>query len=183
MAEPRTITGLLQAYAAGDGNALREVWDHVKDELQAIASGKRARAADPRAMESTVLVHEAYIQLFGKRPIRFENRKHFYCYAAKVMVHLLMDERKKRKPTQLPSGIDPVFKMDPAELLAMYDCLERLDRMSERAAHVVRFRFFANRTVAETAEYLDVSTRTVESDWKTGRAWLHRCMKDGSTLE
>ena len=98
--EPRTVTRLLQAYANGDGSVLRDLWDLVQKELRAIARGKRAREGDPGAIEDTVLVHEAFIQLFGKRPIGFENRKHLYRYAAKVAA--MNEGRPKKTGSQEP---------------------------------------------------------------------------------
>jgi RNA polymerase sigma factor (TIGR02999 family) len=178
---PGSITILLDAVARGDRGALDELWDRVQDELRAIADGKRAREQRGDAMSPSVLVNEAFLRLFGGKPVRFESRKHFFCYAAKVMTNLLIDDGRKRKPLVPIDRVSAIYNMPPEELRALRECLDRLEAIRPRAAHVVRLRFISDRTVQETAQYLGKSDRTVEGDWQFARAWLHRCIHKGDT--
>ena len=179
--EPRSITRLLNGVGQGRRHALSELWNGVLDELRLIARGKLATGRSDEAMESTDLVNETYLRLFGRAPIEFKNRKHFYCYAAKVMTHLLIDNGRVRRRHLSLEDASRVFSLPPDNLADLNECLERLEAINPRWADVVRLRFFTRRTVEQTAEYLEVSTRTVEDDWSFARTWLHRCLKKGDT--
>ena len=176
---PGSITELLEAAEAGNQKTLLQLWERVEGGLQDIADGKIRRERDPRAMEAIDLVNEAFVRLFGKRQVHFENRKHFYCYAAKVMVNLLIDDANRRESHLGMSKIAEYFKMPPREFSALKECVGHLEKINARAADVVRMRFFSDRTVEQTADYLEISTRTVESDFQFARAWLHRCLRLG----
>ena len=179
--DPRSITRLLNGVGQGRRDALNELWKSVQDELRLVARGKLTHERNPEAMESTELVNETYIRLFGRAPIEFKNRKHFYCYAAKVMTHLLIDSARVRHKHLSLEDASRVFNMTPDNFAGLNDCLERLEGMNPRWADVVRLRFFTRRTVEQTAQYLEVSTRTVDDDWSFARTWLHRCLKQGDT--
>ena len=179
--EPRSITRLLNGVSRGRRDALNELWKGVQAELRLVARGKLVHGRNPEEMESTELVNETYIRLFGRAPIEFKNRKHFYCYAAKVMTHLLIDNARVRRKHLSLEDASRVFSMTPDDFGGLNECLERLEGINQRWADVVRLRFFTRRTVEETAEYLEVSTRTVEDDWSFARTWLHRCLKKGDS--
>lgn len=178
---PRSITRLLDQVGHGDHAALLELWDRVAGSLRDIADGKLRRERDARAMESTVLVHEAFIRLFGKRQVPFKNRKHFYCFAAKIMVHLLIDDANRRKSHLGLSRIPDVFNMPSGKFVALKECVELLEKINARVADVVRMRFFGQLTVEQTADYLEIAPRTVDNDFQFARAWLRRCLRKGDT--
>ncbi len=178
---PRSITTLLESLPGGDRGALAELWDRVQEELRVIAEGKLRRERRPRPMDTTDLVHETFVRVFGKKPADLQNRKHFYCYAAKVMHHILIDDYRKRGPGPPPADATPPFDMPSTTFFGLTECLEKLERVNERWAAVVRLRYLTRRSVRETADYLGVKDRTVESDWQVARAWLHRCVSKGDS--
>lgn len=174
---PKTITSLLDAVAGGDRDAIHLLWALVQEELRAIAGGKRAHERDPRAMESTALVHETFLRLFGREPRRFEDRTHFYRYAAKIMEHLLVDDAGRRKPHATLADAAAVLDVPAEELGSLSSALDELEGVNTRAADVVRLRFFAGRSEQEAADALGVARRTVQLDWTMARAWLHRRLR------
>ena len=130
------------------------------------------------------LVHEAYLRLLGKRDNEWPNRRYFFAAAGKAMWRIRCEWARLRKgPRQkepLHSGAAAV-EYDLAELLAIGEALEKLERIEARKADVVRLRYYCGLSVDETAEALGVSPRTVDSDWHFARSWLHRELKHGDT--
>jgi len=97
------------------------------------------------------------------------------------MTHLLIDNARVRRRHLSLEDASRVFSLPPDNFAGLNECLERLERINPRWADVVRLRFFTRRTVEQTAEYLEVSTRTVQDDWSFARTWLHRCLSTGDT--
>ena len=180
------VTRLLGALGH-DGAAEARLLPLVYDELRRLAHRQRARAAG-ETLNTTALVHEAFLKLAGHGP--WENRRHFFCVAARAMRHVLVDYARARQAARrdvrqtarlddaLPFLADaPLFgEHRDEEVLALHDALTRLAALDERMGQVVELRYFAGFSVDETAEALALSPATVKREWATARAWLHRAM-------
>lgn len=161
----------------------------VYDELRALAYRQMADEAGPRTLQPTALVHEAYLRLLAGGDGTFENRRHFFFAAARIMRQIRVDDARKRKRLKRGGGDkagglkeDPaVFDDDPAEILAVDEALQRLEAIEPRKAEVVKLRYFAGLSIEECAETLGVSPRSVDNDWYYAKAWLHRELSKGDT--
>ncbi|MCH8251771.1 MAG: sigma-70 family RNA polymerase sigma factor [Planctomycetes bacterium] len=180
------ITELLAGAARGDDAAEERLWQAVYAELRAMAGKQMAAESPGRTLQPTALVHEAYLRLTGGAPVKWENRRHFFAAAAKAMRRIRVDDARRR--TRRKRGGDgPTMSLpdnvgadgpDPGEMLDIDEALDRLEREFPREARVVMLRYFVGMTGEETAEALGVSPRTVDSDWRYARAWLHRALSD-----
>jgi RNA polymerase sigma factor (TIGR02999 family) len=181
MAEPREITRLLNDLAGGDRRAEGDLIPLVYEELRRIAAGYMRREAGGHTLQTTALVHEAYLRLARPRDDRWENRSHFFAVAAKAMRHILVDHARARDSDKRggkvlvdTSTLDaPAVTVDSDRILALDDALGRLAALDERQCRIVELRYFAGMTVEETAEALNLSPRTVKRDWQLAKAWLY----------
>lgn len=162
-----------------------ELFASVYEALRRIARSHRARWHGNDTLNTTALVHEAYLKLAGGD---YENRAHFLAVAAKAMRHLLISYAE-RQAAQKRGGGQADLSLDEAlfvpegrteELLALEEALTRLEQVDPRAAEVVECRFFAGLDAEETAEALGISRRTVTRDWGAARAWLYGELRDDS---
>ncbi|GJM09672.1 MAG: DNA-directed RNA polymerase sigma-70 factor [Lysobacteraceae bacterium] len=174
------VTVLLDKLAAGEQAALDELFPLVYNELRRIARGQRYRNTDSATLDTTGLLHEAYLKFAGKASHAYNHRHHFYAVAATAMRHVLLDEAKRRL-RQKRGGQARQVSLDPEQLqadeqaerlLIINDGLERLGRLQPRARKVVEYRFFGGLTESEIAQLLAVDTRTVRRDWAKAKAWL-----------
>ena len=185
---PRTVTQLLALVSRGEASAQNKLWSLIYDELHALAHQQLARER-PGHIQPTSLVHEAYIRLVGQEDVQWANRRHFFAAAARAMRRIRIDDARHRHRLKRGGGrkrvpldeVPAVFDDDPAEILSLDGALDRLEQINKRAVEVVSLRYFGGLTVEETSKALDVSPRTVESDWALARAWLHREVKRGDT--
>lgn len=183
------LTELLSLLADGDDSAHERIWAMVYDELRAMARAKIANEAPARTFQATALVHEAYFRLFGSNGASYADRRHFFAAAAESMRRILVDDARRRSRRKRGGGKRPaslntelaVSDPDAAEVLNVHEVLDRLEAADPRKAAVVKLRYFAGLRVCECAEVLGVSDRTVESDWRYARAWLHRALSMGDT--
>lgn len=178
-----SLTTWLARLREGDSEALDRVLPVVYDELRALARAHLRRENAGHTLETTALVHEAYMRLSRREMMKPEDRRHFFAIAAQAMRHVLIDHARGRKRLKRGAGVQPislehaglVFNDDTAtDFLALDDALERLAVANARAARVVELRFFAGLTLEETAEVLDVSLKTVQRDWIVAKAWLRK---------
>ena len=176
-----SVTRLLLAWRAGDETALARLTPRVYRELQRIARGclRGERARDN--VETTVLIHEAYLRLVETRRVNWQNRAHFLAMAARLMRRILVDLARARQYQKRGGGAirvsltDALSAPDKAEdLVALDDALSALARFDERRSRVVELRFFGGLSVPETAAVLGISSETVMRDWKLARTWLRR---------
>lgn len=176
------ITRLLQAHHAGDRESFDQLVPLVYDRLRRIARGQLARGGRGRTLDTTSLVHEAYVQLVDETGVDWQDRGHFYAISARAMRRIVVDYARQRT-AQKRGGGKPDLTLEPgligveqqAELvLAVDQALERLADFNERLARVVECRYFAGMTEQETAEALDSSLRTVQRDWLRAKAWLRK---------
>ena len=185
--DPIDITGLLKAWGRGDEQALEQLMPLVYAQLRAQA--RRHMRAEPSGatLQSTALVHEAYLRLVNARDVEWHDRVHFFALSAQIMRRVLVDAARARgaakrgghaaRAGRAALDLDriPAAASDAAAALcALDDALEGLARLDERRAKVVELRFFGGLSVDETAELLQVSPQTVMRDWRLARAWLAR---------
>jgi RNA polymerase sigma factor (TIGR02999 family) len=175
---------MLRAASGGDGRMLDALLPHVYAELKRLARAVRAGRAG-ETLNTTALVHEAYLKLVPSAGGDWQGRAHFYGVAARAMRQLLVDAARQRARAKRGGGDRPVTLDDGAiaaperadELLALDEALDRLAALDARQARVVEYRFFAGLTAQETAELLGVSVPTVDRDWRAARAYLRREMR------
>lgn len=174
------ITRSLRSWAAGDDGAFDRLVPVVYAELKRLARWQLAGNRAAEGLETTGLVHEAYLKLVQHGDATVRDRQHFFRLAAQVMRQVVVDQARSRARLKrgggqpaLPGEDLAIGVEDHAELvLAVHQVLDRLESRDERLARVVECRFFSGLTVDETAEALGVATTTVERDWVRARAWL-----------
>ncbi|MDR3700036.1 MAG: sigma-70 family RNA polymerase sigma factor [Candidatus Sulfopaludibacter sp.] len=173
-------TQLLRAWAAGDPAALEQLTPRVYDELRRIAGHFMRNEQPGRTMQTTALVHEAYLKLIDVSNVDWQHRAHFFAISAQIMRHILLDHARRRVAAKRGGAaarvnLDEVPDLGPGranELIALDDALTALAKLDPRKAQVIELRFFAGLSVEETAEVLKVSADTVMRDWRLARAWL-----------
>lgn len=175
------ITELLAAAAAGSSEAATRVVPLVYGELRRLARAYMRRERPGHTLQSTALVHEAYLKLLGQRDQTFQNRSHFFGVAAHLMRQILVDHARASLAAKRGRGathvdLDQVPQLTAAPqpfLLGLDQALGRLAGRSRRQCQVVELRFFAGLSEEEAAETLGVSVRTVKRDWNVAKAWLY----------
>jgi RNA polymerase sigma factor (TIGR02999 family) len=178
------VTGLLQAWSAGDAEALEQLVPLVQRELRQIA--RRILAGERQAIgwQPTDLVQVSYVRLLDWRAVHWQNRAHFFATTARMMRRALVDAARARQAAKRGHGVqslslEAVEVAAPApgvDVVALNDALAELATMDARPSQVVELRFFGGFSVEETAETLGVSVRTVINDWNAARAWLHHAL-------
>jgi RNA polymerase sigma factor (TIGR02999 family) len=178
-----TLTTWLHRLREGDSEALDRVLPVVYDELRALARAHLRRENAGHTLETTALVHEAYLRLSRREALKPEDRRHFFAIAAQAMRHVLIDHARGRNRLKRGAGARPISlehaglvitDETATDFLALDDALDRLATANARAARVVELRFFAGLTLEETAEVLEVSLKTVQRDWIIAKAWLRK---------
>jgi RNA polymerase sigma factor (TIGR02999 family) len=173
-------TQLLRAWAGGDRAALEQLTPRVYHELRRIAGHLMRDERPGRTIQTTALVHEAYLKLIDVTNVDWQHRAHFFAVSAQVMRHILLD-RARRRVAAKRGGQMPRVNLDDLpnlgsgrarELIALDDALNALEKLDPRKARVIELRFFGGLSVEETAEVLKVSQDTVMRDWRLARAWL-----------
>ena len=183
----RDVSGLLQAWAAGDRGALDRLTPVVYDELRRLARGYLRRERTGHSLQTTALVNEAYVRLVDYKRMQWQNRAHFFAVSAQLMRRILV-EHARRHNLKRGADVQHVSLEAAAEvggarsddLVALDDALKALERLDHRKAQVVEMRFFGGLSVEETAEVLKVSPITVMRDWNTAKAWLYRELAGGA---
>ena len=159
----------------------------VYDELRAIARQRMAQENPGHTLQTTALVHEAYVRLAGGGDARFANRAHFFHAAAEAMRRILTEHARRRGSMKRGGGqrlapsnvLDLAAAPDSEQILALDDAIRRLEQEMPQAAAVVRLRFYAGLSVDDAAEALGIAPRTVNREWTYARAWLFRCLEEG----
>jgi RNA polymerase sigma factor (TIGR02999 family) len=178
---PHEITHLLGAWRNGDQNALDQLVPLVYNELRQIAHRALSQQPNNRTLQTTALVHEAYLRLAGEPDVAWQNRAHFFAVAARVMRFLLVDQarargRDKRGGGQLPIALDDAAVIAPERpelLLALDEALDRLTALDEQKSRVVEMRYFGGMSIDEVAEVLGIAPITVKREWGRAKAWLY----------
>ena len=181
-----TVSRLVAALANGDPQALDTLFPIVYDEIHALAHRQRMRWRGDDTLNTTALVHEAWIRLADRERLGVEGRSHFMALAAVAMRRILINYAESRRTLKRGGDVrqvslsnvqvadpDGLSGTDADILVALDAALSELAGVHERQASIVECRFFGGMTVEETAEALDVSPRTVKRDWAVAQAWLH----------
>ena len=174
------VTELLAAWVDGDKTALDRLTPLVYAELRRLARHYMRREPAGHTLETTALVHEAYLRLVQQASTKWQNRAHFFAISSQLMRRILVDMARNRR-AQRRGGGQVTFSLDEAltipsarakELVALDDALTQLEKLDERRCRVVEMRFFGGLSVEETASVLRISPDTVMREWKRARAWL-----------
>lgn len=187
------VTALLGELTKGNPEAGPKLIPLVYDQLRRLADAYMRRERTGHTLQTTALVHEAYLKLLGQRSVDWQNRAHFFGIAAQIMRRVLIDHarahvRDKRGKGQEVFPLDEALVFSPErspDFLELNEALEKLATLDARQAKIVEMRFFGGLTVEETAEVLGISAKTVKRDWTVAKAWLHGELKAsyGSTAE
>jgi RNA polymerase sigma-70 factor (ECF subfamily) len=184
------LTQLLMAWSEGDERALDRLAPLVYAELRRLAHRSMNREPAGHTLQTTALVHEAFLRLLGHPQENWKNRAHFYAIAAQMMRRILVDYaranlRAKRGGAKTRISLDkidlPVFEpaLDP-DVITLDAALDKLAEIDPRRSRVVELRFFGGLSVEETALVLQVSPDTIVRDWRVAKAWLFRYLNDGN---
>jgi RNA polymerase sigma factor (TIGR02999 family) len=181
-ASPHQISHLLARYSNGDQAALDQLMPLVYGRLRQMA--QRYMRAQPRGhtLQTTALIHEAYLKLVGQEEKGWQNRAHFFGVAAQAMRHILVDYARARHAAKRGGEAHAVSFDEAAvvtaeraaEVVALDDALNDLAKLAPRQSQVVELRYFGGLSVKETAEILKVSPETVKRDWRMAKVWLLR---------
>ena len=183
------ITRLLASIRDGNRSAIDVVFNLVYAELHAAARRQLARARPGQTLNTTVLVHEAYVKLVENAPVHWNDRGHFFAVAAKAMRQIIIDyarwaSRKKRGGGVQRISLDDIDVADvtdaerAGELMALDAALTRLESFNERLARIVELRFFAGLSIDETAEALALPPHQIKREWRKARAFLYQAVQD-----
>lgn len=179
------VTELLVEWQNGNQSALDRLMPLVYAELRTIAGRYLSRESSNHTLQSTALVHEAYLRLIGQRQVQWQNRAHFFGIAAQMMRRILVDHARHQHRDKR-GGPMPTLSLDDAmavtepvadlDLIGLDEALTALATIDPRGARIIELRFFSGLTIEETAEVLSVSSGTIKREWSTARAWLYREM-------
>jgi RNA polymerase sigma-70 factor (ECF subfamily) len=176
------VTQLLVAWGNGNKAALDQLMPLVYRELQRLARRRLGREAAGHTLQTTALVHEAYVRLLGQTEVHWQNRAHFFAIAAQMMRRILVDYARSRQYAKRGGGaqkvpfdeVQVVSGNRAAVVVALDEALTALAEIDERKSKMVELRFFGGLSIEETAEVLGVSAGTVRRDWTLAKAWLQR---------
>lgn len=180
------ITELLRQWSAGDAQALDRLVPVVYKELRRLAHYHLDRERESHTLESTALVHEVYLRLYGSEDLHWENRAHFFAVAARTMRRILVDyarrqDAAKRGGSAIRITLDDALAIPAldgkSDVVALDEALEQLQAFDERKCRVVEMRFFAGMSAKEIASVLATTEATVRRDWIIAKAWLYRYLE------
>jgi RNA polymerase sigma factor (TIGR02999 family) len=180
--EQQEITRLLRAWSDGQEEACDRLMPLVYKELRRLARSYMVRERADHTLQTTALVHEAYLHLIDATSVSYEDRAHFFGMCSLLMRRILVDWARSRGASKRGGGLRPVqleeaLLVSPesgVDLVALDDALKALALVDPRKSRVVELRFFGGLNVQEVAEVLKISEETVHRDWKLARSWLRR---------
>jgi len=186
----KSVSALLAKWQAGDEQALQALLPVVYNELRRLAHRYLQKERRDHTLQSTALVHEAYLRLMKQGGARFENRAHFFAICAQLMRQILIEYARahraaKRNGGQAITFNDEIamFKGRTVDLVALDDALNDLAKLDSQQSRIVELRFFGGLSIEETSRVLGVSPATVKRDWATARVWLHHEMSRMATRD
>lgn len=176
------VTKLLERWRQGDEKAPAELVPLLYQELRRLAHYHLRSERPDHTLQSTALVHEAYLRLVGSASVP-QDRAHFIAVASRLMRQILVDYARGRAASKRDGGcrimlddLDAMGIDGDSDLLALDDALSELSRIDERQGKIVEMKFFGGLSAPEISETLGISRATVDRDWATARVWLHRQM-------
>jgi RNA polymerase sigma factor (TIGR02999 family) len=177
---PNEITVLLAKWRAGDEQALKALVPLVYNELRRLAHRYLQHERVGHTLQSTALVHEAYLRLIKQGTHEFENRAHFFAISAQLMRQILVEYARRRTAAKRDAGhmltLDDnigLLRTRSVDLIALDHALKNLAELDARQSRIVELRFFGGLSTEETAAVLGISSATVKRDWATAKVWLH----------
>ena len=181
-ADSENVTQLLQDWSQGNQQALEELLPLIYNELRKMAHSFLYRERTGHTLQTTALVHEAYLKLIDQKDARWQNRSHFFAIAAQAMRRILIDSARrhaamKRGGPQEKLSLDevPDLSQEPnTKLLALDEALNALAEIDPEQSRIVELRYFGGLSVEETAEVLGIAAITVMREWNKAKAWLYR---------
>jgi len=184
---PREVTETLALWKNGDPEALNRLMPLVYRELRRLAASFLRREYRYQTLQTTALVHEAYLRLVDQTHTDWKDRSHFFGVAAQLMRRILVDHARNHLADKRGGGALAVSLCEDmarveergTDLLALDEALDRLARMDPRQSSIVELRYFAGLNIQETAEALGISHATVEREWQTAKAWLYNEINRG----
>jgi RNA polymerase sigma factor (TIGR02999 family) len=186
---PHLVTQLLIRWKKGDEQALHDLVPIVYEELRRLAHYHLQSERPDHTLQSSALVHEAYVRLIGGQPVDLQNRTHFMAVASRLMRQVLIDYARNRKAAKRDGGcrVSLSHAMDipitrDEHLLALDRALNELARIDERQARIVELKFFGGLTSSSAASVLSISRATVDREWAMARLWLHREMRKSAQI-
>jgi RNA polymerase sigma factor (TIGR02999 family) len=191
MSSAKEVTQLLLDWSNGNKEAVDKLIPLVYNELRRLAERHLRRERPDHTLQTTALVHEAYVRLIDQRSVRWQNQAHFYAIAAQIMRRILVNyARDKRAIKRGGSGqkvsLDEALTISATrgtDMVALDDSLTSLASIDTQQSRIVELRFFGGLTIEETAEVLGISPATVKNKWSMARAWLHREISKTATSD
>lgn len=181
------FTQLLSEWSNGNQEALERLMPLVYQELRKLAHQYLRKEGKGCTIQTSDLVHEAYLRLVDQREVNWQNRAHFFGIASELMRRIIVDRARRRRRVKRGGGATPITldqslaMSEPAvDVIAIDEALDKLALIDERKARIVELRFFGGLEVDETAAFLKISQTTVMRDWKLAKAWLHRELRHES---
>ena len=177
-----SVTTLLAEWSRGDSEALQRLTPLIYEELRRLASHYLRREGQGQTLQTTALVHEAYLRMVSQDSVDWQGRSHFFGIAARLIRQILVDHARKRQAGKRDSG-GPLLSFDErlelpdggqVDLIRLDDALNGLARIDELQGRIVELRFFGGLSIEETAQLIGTSPRTVKRQWAIARAWLFR---------
>jgi RNA polymerase sigma factor (TIGR02999 family) len=175
------VSGLLNKWRSGDQEALQALIPLVYQELRRIAQHHLRQERPDHTLQSTALVHEAYLRLMKQGPAEVENRGHFMAVASRLMRQILVDHARGHRAAKRGGGLKLELKEDmglqsapSVDLVTLDNALNELARLDPQQNRIVEMRFFGGLSIEETADVIGISRTTVKREWATARAWLRR---------
>lgn len=185
--DDQPVTEWLRRWSHGNEEAVAQVIPIVYDELRRLAAAQLRREKEGHTLQPTAIVHEAFLRLQGQSGLEWQNRRHFYGFAAHLIRRILVDHARERRWAKrgggllrVDFGLEIAGAMRAGELLALDDALKGLRKLDPRKEAIVELRFFAGLSVEETARHLGVSVETVGREWRRARAWLRHVLQPAS---
>lgn len=184
------VSELLAQWRAGDEESLHRLVPLVYNELRRLAHNHLRRERPGHTLQTTALVHEAYLSLAKQHPIDFEGRAHFFAICAKLMRQILVQYARHRKAAKRNAGykltLDDAMAQprdQPVDLIALDDALNGLAKLDPQQSRIVELRFFGGLSIEETSQALGMSPATVKRHWTTAKIWLHNEIREATHHE
>ena len=188
---PEEVSQLLLDWSNGDQSALDKVMPIVYQELHRLAHHYMRKERAGHTLQTTALVNEAYLRLADYKQMRWQSRTHFFAVAAQVMRRILVENARSKKFAKRGGGAQQISLEETAlvsaersaEVIAVHEALTDLESWDPRKGRIVELRFFGGLSIEETAEVLKISPTTVQREWRSAKAWLHRAINEGNGIE
>jgi RNA polymerase sigma-70 factor (ECF subfamily) len=182
--DPDNVSRLLREWSDGNEQALEEMLPLIYDELRRLAHNFLYRERPGHTLQTTALVHEAYLKLIDQRDPHWQNRAHFFAIAAQAMRRILIDSARKHVAEKRGGGgqklsLAEIATISPepnTNLLALDEALNRLAEIDSQQSRIIELRYFGGLTIEETAEVIRLSPATIKREWTMARAWLHQAL-------